>query len=133
MNPASTVNCAQTEAWARTTAERAYELRRKIATIALGLLSVWLLMHVMFSQNGIVVYQKKKAEYRNLQKDIDSLQRQNQAITGQNQALERNDPKAIEKEAREQLRYARPGEVVYVMPEPVQPPANAAVVAPQKP
>jgi cell division protein FtsB len=36
------------------------------------------------------------------------------------------DPKAIEKEAREQLHYARPGEVVYVEPSPVRPATNAA-------
>jgi cell division protein FtsB len=29
----------------------------------------------------------------------------------------KSDPKAIEKEAREQLRYAKPGEVIYLLPE----------------
>jgi cell division protein FtsB len=32
----------------------------------------------------------------------------------------KSDPKAIEKEAREQLRYARPGEVVYTLPNQPQ-------------
>ena len=35
------------------------------------------------------------------------------------------DPKTIEKEAREQLHYARPGEVVYVSPPPPAPPKPA--------
>jgi cell division protein FtsB len=29
----------------------------------------------------------------------------------------RNDPKAIEQEAREQLHYAKKGEVIYLLPE----------------
>ena len=32
----------------------------------------------------------------------------------------KSDPNAIEKEAREQLRYARPGEVIYVVPAEAQ-------------
>ena len=38
----------------------------------------------------------------------------------------RRDPKRIEKEAREQFHYARPGEVIYVAPErpAPTPPAN---------
>jgi cell division protein FtsB len=35
----------------------------------------------------------------------------------------KSDPQTIEKEARERLRYARPGEVVYtVSPPPLAPP-----------
>jgi hypothetical protein len=44
-------------------------------------------------------------------------------------SLQTPDPSAIEREAREQLHYARPGEVVYVALPPVHPPTpetNAA-------
>jgi cell division protein FtsB len=68
-----------------------------------------------------MAYQKKKVEYRDLQKEIQSLQQQNAKIAAQNDALKNNDPEAIEKEAREQLRYAKPGERVYVIPEPKRP------------
>jgi cell division protein FtsB len=73
----------------------------------------------MFGANGMVVYRQKRAEYQNLQKQINDLQKENDHYSGQVKALQ-TDPKTIEKEAREQLGYARPGEVVYVAPTPVQ-------------
>ena len=107
--------------WQKITApvtERLLAARRQLATIALGCLAVWLLVNAFVSPNGVMAYQKKKAEYRDLQGDILTLQQQNTKLEKQNEALKNNDPKAIEKEAREQLRYAKPGERVYVMPEP---------------
>ena len=102
-----------------------YEMRRRIATVAVGVLAVWLFLHVTFGANGMVVYRAKKAEYERVQKDIQSLQKENQQYSEQVDQL-KNDPKRIEKEAREQFHYARPGEVIYVPPEQprVAPPAN---------
>jgi len=71
----------------------------------------------MFGANGMVVYRQKRAEYQTLRQDIDELQKENDRYTAQVKALQ-TDPKTIEKEAREQLHYARPGEVVYVAPPP---------------
>jgi cell division protein FtsB len=105
----------------RRAAHLLYDLRTKLATVAVAALAVMLAMHVIFGANGMVVYQKKKAEFRTVQKDVDQLQRENQALSDQIKAL-KSDPNAIEKEAREQLHYARPGEVVYLTPG--QPSAN---------
>jgi cell division protein FtsB len=104
--------------------ERLMSARRQLATIALVCLAVWLLANAFVSPNGVMAYQKKKSEYKDLQTDVQSLEEQNAKLEKQNQALKNNDPKAIEKEAREQLRYAKPGERVYVMPEPKRPPAK---------
>jgi cell division protein FtsB len=79
----------------------------------------------MFGANGMVVYRAKRAEFQKLQSDIDRLQKQNDQYTQQIKALQ-SDPKAIEKEAREQLHYTRPGEVIYVDPHPQRPATNAA-------
>lgn len=62
-----------------------------------------------------MVYQQKRQEYRQLQQQIQSVQQQNQYLEQQIKAL-KSDPQTIEKEARERLRYARPGEVVYTLP-----------------
>ncbi len=94
-----------------------YAARRKLGTAAVALLTVWMFVHVMFGPNGMVVYQRKRTEYHKLQQDIQVLQQQNQRYDQQIKAL-KSDPKAIEKAAREELRYARPGEVVYVVPSP---------------
>jgi cell division protein FtsB len=102
-----------------------YVARRRLATGGVLLLTLWLFLHVMFGVNGMVVYRAKRAEYHRLQSEIERLQKENDVYTQQIKALQ-TDPKAIEKEAREQLHYTRPGEVVYVDPSPQKPAANAA-------
>ena len=123
----------QAEAWADRSMERLrptltllYRLRRRLATGAVAVLTMWLFAHVMFGANGMVVYRQKKAEYQSLQKEIDGLQKENERYTQQVKSLQTPDPNMIEKEAREQLHYARPGEVVYVpqTPEVAAPPVN---------
>jgi cell division protein FtsB len=100
-----------------------YRLRRRIATAAVLVLTAWLFVHVTFGANGMVVYRQKRAAIKDLEQQVNGLDKENERYADQIKAL-KSDPQAIEKEAREQLHYARPGEVVYV------PPATAA---PQKP
>jgi cell division protein FtsB len=109
----------------RPMAIRIYALRRRIATIAVTVLTASLFVHVMFGANGMVVYRQKRAEYEGLRKQIIQEQQENDRYTQQIQGL-KSDQKAIEKEAREQLGYAKPGEYVYVPPTPAKPapPAN---------
>jgi cell division protein FtsB len=105
-----------------------YRLRRRLATASLAGLTIWLFLHVMLAANGMFVYRHKRAEYGSLQQEVRALQQENDRYSDQIKAL-KTDPKTIEKEAREQLHYARPGEVVYVSPlPPAAPPpgTNAA-------
>ena len=104
----------------RPLAVRVYALRRRIATIAVTMLAVSLFLHVMFGANGMIVYKQKRAEYEALQKQIAQVEQENERYTLQVQGL-KSDQKAIEKEAREQLGYAKPGEYVYVPPAPAKP------------
>ena len=99
-----------------------YRSRRKLASGAIFGLALLLGLHVMFGANGFVTYQKKKAEYRALEKDVEKVQKENDELSQRINAL-KSDPATIEKEAREQLRYARPGEVIYTYPNPPQRPA----------
>jgi cell division protein FtsB len=100
-------------------ATRIYVLRRRIATLAVTVITVSLFVHVMFGANGMVVYKQKRAEYEALKKQIDQVQQDNDRYTQKINGL-MSDQKAIEKEAREQLGYAKPGEYVYVAPAPVK-------------
>ena len=106
-------------------AREVYTLRRRIATIAVVGLAISLFVHVMFGANGMVVYRQKRTEYQELRKKIEQVQQENDRYTRQIQGL-KTDQTAIEKEAREQLGYAKPGEYVYVPPAPPKPavPAN---------
>ncbi len=109
-----------------------YRSRRKLATAAVGLLACVIAYHAVFGANGMVVYQKKKAEYQRLLRDNDAMQRENERLQQQIKAL-KSDPATIEKEAREQLRYTRPGEMVYVLPEQNKPAAPATATAQNQP
>ncbi len=101
-------------------AVRVYTLRRRIATTAVTVLAASLFVHVMFGANGMVVYKQKRAEYEALRTQIVQVQQENDRYTQQIQGL-KSDQKSIEKEAREQLGYAKPGEYVYVPPVPAKP------------
>lgn len=108
----------------RPLALRIFALRRRIATIAVTVLAASLFVHVMFGANGMIVYKQKRAEYEELRKQIRQVQQENDRYTQQIQGL-KSDQKAIEKEAREQLGYAKPGEYVYIPPAPTKPAATA--------
>jgi cell division protein FtsB len=90
--------------------------RRRIATTGVILLIATLGYHVLLGANGVLVYAEKRSEYKKLDAEIKALHEENERLNQHIKAL-RTDPKAIEKEAREQLRYTRPGEVVYTVPE----------------
>lgn len=111
------------EAWAEKARARAapflekvYAVRRRAATGAVVVVAIWIFVHAMLGANGVTVYRSKRTEYQSLQKQIGDLQKENDQYSEQVNAL-KSDPKRIEKEAREQFHYARPGEVVYVAPD----------------
>ena len=90
---------------------------RRACMGALVVICAFLVMHAVFGDNGLLAMRQQQQEYRRLQKQVQELQRENQVLELQNTKLEK-DPKAIERLAREQLRLARPGEIIYTLPEP---------------
>jgi cell division protein FtsB len=101
----------------RQLAEWVHNSRRLLATAAVGVLGLMLGFHIAFGQNGMISYMHKREESRKLQLQITNLQQENARISKEIESL-KTDPKTIEREAREQLRYARPGEVIYTLPAP---------------
>lgn len=99
---------------------------RRLGTLAALVLTVGLVLHAMFGANGMMVYQQKRAERQTLQQEIERVQKENDEYVERIKAL-KTDHRAIEREAREQLHYARPGEYVYVSPDPAPgPPTGRA-------
>jgi cell division protein FtsB len=88
---------------------------RKIATAAAVVLAVGMGYHVVFGQNGLTAYQQKRQDAQMLQSQLRSLQRENELLKGHVERLQ-SDPNAIEHQAREELHYTRPGEVIYTLP-----------------
>jgi len=99
---------------------------RRVGTVAVLLLTLGVVLHAMFGANGMVVYQQKRAERQTLQSEVERLQKENDQYVERIKAL-KTDHRAIEREAREQLHYTRPGEYVYVAPDPPpKPPTGSA-------
>ena len=96
-----------------------YRARTKLATAGVGVLAIWLAFHVIFGANGMVVYEGKRNEYKKVQLELKEAEEENQRLTKQVDAL-RSDPKAIEREAREQLHYTKKGELIYLLPNKKQ-------------
>ncbi|MEI9979598.1 MAG: septum formation initiator family protein [Edaphobacter sp.] len=88
---------------------------RKVATCAAAVLALGLGYHVVFGQNGITAYEQKRQDAQSLDRQLHSLQRENELLKGHVERLQ-NDPNAIEHQAREELHYTRPGEVIYTLP-----------------
>ncbi len=101
-----------------------FAMRRVVATICIGLLAVFIGYKVVFGANGMKVWQGKRAEIEKLQRDIEVDSSVHEQLRHQVDRLQREDPSTIEKEAREQLGFVKPGEhVLYqqpLRPEPKQ-------------
>ncbi|MGP8252086.1 MAG: FtsB family cell division protein [Terracidiphilus sp.] len=80
--------------------------------VVLALLLTW---HVINGKHGLSVWHQERAQDKMLQKQIQDLQIENAAMKDQIEHL-KSDPDAIEREAREKLHYAKPGEVIYALP-----------------
>ncbi|PSH04603.1 MAG: septation ring formation regulator EzrA [Acidobacteria bacterium] len=100
----------------RDLAQKLVQRRRLLAAVAFAALAVGIWMRVLLGNNGWITYQGKKAEYQRLQQEVQKIDEENQRLSAEIKSL-KSDPKAIERVAREQLRYARPGEVIYLLPE----------------
>jgi cell division protein FtsB len=101
-------------AWGRLL-RRIYSIRRRIATAVAAMLVVGFGFHVVFGQNGLIAYEQKRADTKTLDEELKNLQRENEALQEHVVRLQ-NDPSAIEHQAREELHYTRPGEVIYTLP-----------------
>jgi cell division protein FtsL len=89
---------------------------RRNATYVLVLVCIVLLVHEVFGQHGLLGLRQEKKEIESLRQQIQQLQHENEQLDKRIKALQ-SDPKAIERVAREQMRLARPGEIIYTWPE----------------
>ena len=93
-------------------AQRVWRPAGTIVAVGLALLLTW---HVINGKHGLSVWQQKRIEDRQLQKEIEDLREENARLRDRVEHL-KSDPHAIEREAREKLHYAKPGEVIYALP-----------------
>ena len=94
---------------------RAQQWWRPAGTAVAVLLALLLTWHVIHGQHGLSVWHQERSEDHALQREIQELQQENSQMRQQVERL-KTDPEAIEREAREKLHYAKPGEVIYALP-----------------
>ena len=111
------------ETAATTLANRALEFAqrawRPAGTGVVVCLALLLMGHVVNGKNGLTVWHQKRAEDKQLQKEIEDLQQENGQLREHVERL-KSDPDAIEHEAREKLHYAKQNEVIVALPEPAK-------------
>jgi len=99
--------------------------KRTLWMLGCGLLAVLLLVNELAGENGYWARQGRRRQAQALLDENEKLRQDNQRLTRRIQEL-RSDPEAIEKQAREQLRLGRPGEVVVTLPPSGAPPPTQA-------
>jgi len=95
--------------------------------LILVLVSIALIVHEIFGQNGYLALRRQQKELQTLQQQIQQLKQENAQLDKQIKAL-KSDPAAIERLAREQMHLAKPGETIYTLPNkaPENPPPPPA-------
>jgi cell division protein FtsB len=72
--------------------------------------------HVVFGDHGFLAKHRMNKDVEKLQLEIQNLNLDNQRLSGQILDL-KSDPRLIERIAREEMGLARPGELVFKLPE----------------
>jgi len=100
---------------------------RPAGTVFAVLLALAFAWSVINGKHGLSTWYQQKTQEKQLQQEIQDLQQENAHLRQHVDRL-KNDPDAIEHEAREKLHYAKPGEVIYTLPpdQQKQPPAAAS-------
>lgn len=120
-NPNQELNFAALPERAFTLAQSVWRPAGTFVAVALILLLGW---SVVNGKHGLSSWQKERAQDHDLRQEIQDLQQENTRLREHVDRL-KSDPNAIEHEAREQLHYARPGEVIYALPaDPKSPTAT---------
>ena len=89
---------------------------RRTAIFVMALGTLFILVNEIFGPNGYMTLRREKKEYTHLKQQIQTLSEQNQQMEQKINALKTN-PEAVEKQARDQLYLAKPGEIIYMLPD----------------
>ncbi|MFN2443236.1 MAG: septum formation initiator family protein [Thermoanaerobaculia bacterium] len=82
-----------------------------------GVLTIVFLVSFIFSEEGIAELRDARMRVDSLRTEVERLQRENDQLQGEIESLRASDF-AVEKIAREDLGMSRPGELIYMLPDP---------------
>ena len=75
-----------------------------------------LLVHDIFGPHGFVAMRRTQKEIDQIREEIGKVNKENESLAEEVKAL-KTDPKAIERIARDEMGLARPGEMIFRLPE----------------
>ena len=96
---------------------------RKNARQVLGLALFALLVHDVFGPHGFIAMRRTQKEIDQIREQIVKLNDENKSLSEQVTSL-KSDPKSIERIAREEMGLARPGEMIFKIPDTSKPPSK---------
>jgi cell division protein FtsB len=79
-----------------------------------------LLVHDVFGQHGFLAMRRTQKEIEQIRDQISKVNDENKSLAEQVNSL-KSDPKSIERIAREEMGLARPGELIFKLPDTVKP------------
>lgn len=89
----------------------------------LGLALFALLVHDVFGPHGFIAMRRTQKEIEQVREQIGKINDENKSLAEQVSSL-KSDPKAIERIAREEMGLARPGEMIFKIPDAPKSPAK---------
>ena len=89
---------------------------RRHARQILGLAFLALLIHDIFGPHGVIAMRRTQREIEQIREQIGKISAENKFLAEQVNSL-KTDPKAIERIAREEMGLARPGELIFKLPD----------------
>jgi cell division protein FtsB len=96
---------------------------RKNTRQILGLALFALLVHDVFGPHGFIAMRRTQKEIEQIREQIGKMNDENKSLAEQVNSL-KSDPKSIERIAREEMGLARPGEMIFKLPETAKPAAK---------
>lgn len=75
-----------------------------------------LLVHDIFGPHGFIAMRRTQKQIDQVRAQIGKMNAENQSLAGEVNAL-KTDPKSIERIAREEMGLARPGEMIFKIPD----------------
>jgi cell division protein FtsB len=91
-------------------------VRQRFALVTAAVLSAALLVAAVFGSRGLLHLRSIQTEERAINRRITDLLRENERLRATLTRL-KSDERAIEKLAREELGFVRPGDLVYRFPQ----------------
>ncbi len=79
-----------------------------------------LLLHDVFGPHGFIAMRRTQKEIDQIREQIVKMKEQNKSLAEQVTSL-KSDPRSIERIAREEMGLARPGEMIFKIPDTGKP------------